>query len=124
MFVAAESSECFAICAPDGPSTPFAYPVLWVDILRLIIMVLGVTIIVLTPRLMLRAVALGQVLRLGGAGCFALISIGTEVDHLGDYPHYRLFVMLLGVCLMSAGIWRMRREIPPTTHGAENRTSE
>lgn len=115
---------CYAICAPDGPSTPFALPdIVWIDSLRLLVMVMGVVLIVVTPRLVLRAEALGQQMRLAGQGFFALIVIGTEVGHLGDDMHYRLVLSLLGISLLLWGAWRMRYEVPPRTR-PEHRTRE
>lgn len=86
-------------------------------------MVMGVVLIVATPRLILRAEAFGQQLRLAGQGFFALIVIGTEVDHLGDDMHYRLALTFLGISLLLWGTWRVRFEVPPRTR-PEHRTRE
>lgn len=78
-------------------------------------MLMGMLLIVVTPRLVMDAEALGQKCRLAGHGVFALIVVGTEVDHIGDYAHYRLFLSFLGISLLLFGVWRMRREVPPRT---------
>jgi hypothetical protein len=111
----ADLPACYALCAPDGPNTPFAFPTLFLtDILRICIMLLGVAIIVLTPRLVLSSPSKGQKARLLGQGIFALIVIGTEVDHIGDYMHYRLVLTLIGVSVMWWGLMQLKRECPPT----------
>lgn len=109
------SQNCWALCAPDGPSTPFSAATLWLDLFRVVVMVLGVALIVLTPRLVFRAKALGQQCRLLGQAVFATITVGTEVDHLGDYAHYRLVLSFVGVVLMLYGVYRMKFEVPPET---------
>ena len=107
--------DCWAICAPDGPGTPFSYGTLWLDIFRLVVMVLGVLLIVITPRLVFSAKAVGQQCRLLGHAVFASIAVGTEIDHLGDYANYRLPLTFAGVCLLLYGIYRMKFETPPET---------
>ena len=115
---------CFASCAPDGPSTPFGTPYLiWADSFRIVVMLLGLALIVWTPRLVLDACAAGQRARLAGQGIFALIVIGTEVDHMGDYAHYRLFVTFLGIAAMLWGVSRISREIPPRTQVSHRKSA-
>lgn len=105
---------CFALCAPDGPSAPFSTSALIiVDSFRILLMVMGMVLVVWAPRLALEARAPGQRARLIGQGIFALIVIGTEVDHLGDYAHYRLFITFIGISVMLWGVSQLRHESPP-----------
>jgi hypothetical protein len=116
--------DCYALCAPNGPNTPFAFPtIFWIDVARIIVMLLGMVLIVFTPRLVLQAGVVGQKCRLAGQGVFALIVIGTEVDHIGDFAHYRLALSFIGISLMLYGVWRMRTESPPRQR-FEHRTEE
>lgn len=87
-------------------------------------MVLGMVLIVFTPRLVLNAGTAGQRARLFGQGMFALVVIGTEVDHIGDYAHYRLIVSFIGLAVMLWGTWRIRIEDPPRTRIHEKWTRE
>lgn len=86
-------------------------------------MLLGLALIVWTPRLVLNARASGQQARLTAQCLFAMIVIGTEVDHIGDHAHYRLALSLIGVSLMLWGAWRLRYEVPPVNR-PEHRTKE
>jgi hypothetical protein len=116
--------NCFVLCAPSGPGTPFGNAVLIAeDILRIITMLLGMANIVWTPRLVLQAPALGQQCRLASQALFCLVVIGTEIDHMGDYAHYRLFVSFGAIAVMLFGLSRLEKEIPPKTR-SEFRQSE
>lgn len=107
--------DCWAICAPDGPGTPFSVETFWLDVFRVVLMVMGIYLIVLTPRLVFRAKAIGQQFRLLGHAVFAAVAVGTEVDHLGDYANYRLPLTFVGVCLLLYGVYRMKYETWPVT---------
>jgi hypothetical protein len=108
--------NCFMLCAPSGPGTPFgSFVLILVDCLRILTMLIGMAVIVWTPRLVLESPALGQQCRLASQAMFALIVIGTEIDHMGDYAHYRLYVSFIAVALMLFGLTRLSKEIPPKT---------
>lgn len=78
-------------------------------------MILGMVLIVFTPRLIINAGSAGQRARLFGQSMFALAVIGTEVEHIGDYAHYRLAISCIGLAVMLWGTWRIRFEDPPRT---------
>jgi hypothetical protein len=106
--------DCYFFCAPMGPNTPFEWPgIIWFDIIRIIIMVAGLVVVVSMPRLVLSSSSKGQRFRLFGQGFFALIVIGTEVDHIGDAAHYRLFISGVGIACTLYGNWQLHKEIPP-----------
>jgi hypothetical protein len=116
--------RCYAMCAPEGPNEPFAQPVLiWLDGFRILVMIMGVLLVVWTPSLILQARAVGQQARLLGQGIFSLIVIGTEVDHIGDYANYRLFLSFLGIAIMLWGTRRLSVETSPRTR-PEHRMKE
>lgn len=117
--------NCFALCAPNGPGTPFGTPgLVWIDSLRVLTMLVGMAVIVWTPRLVMQAPAFGQQCRLASQAMFCLIVIGTEVDHMGDYAHYRLYVSFVAVALMLYGLTRLNKETPPRTRSEFRQPAE
>jgi hypothetical protein len=117
--------NCFALCAPAGPGTPFGTTgLILIDSLRIITMLIGMVVIVWTPRLVLQAPSIGQQCRLASQAMFCLIVIGTEVDHMGDYAHYRLYVSFFAVVLMLYGLTRLNKETPPRTRSKFRQPAE
>lgn len=117
--------NCFVLCAPGGPGIPFGTPgLIALDCLRIVTMLIGVAIIVWTPRLVLEAPSIGQQARLASQAMFCLIVIGTEIDHMGDYAHYRLYVSFVAVSVMFYGLTRLHKEIPPKTRSEYRQSAE
>lgn len=94
---------CFILCSPTGPGTPFQGPMLWWDTLRVITLVLGYVVVVLTPWCIKRCEDWGQAARFTAFGAFCLSVIATEYSRLGDHASPRLAVNLLAVIAALAG---------------------
>jgi hypothetical protein len=74
----------------------------------MIIAVGGLTIVAVIPYATIsHAKTLGQMLRLIALGLFAVSAIGTEMQHFGDWAHYRLFFNVAGVVVAAIGLWMM-----------------
>jgi hypothetical protein len=101
--------------APDGPNTPFGEGVWMFDVLRLVTLLCLVGIFVVTPFCMARSVTLGQTARLLGAAIILGGAFGTELDHFGDYAHYRLYVNFFGSVVSAWGYWSFFRFEAPST---------
>lgn len=106
--------ECLPLlCPPTGPDTPFGSPLLIaLDAVRVIVWGLCLFIIgrALTTVYLIRNTRQRAIYIALACGAFAII--GTEIDHLGDYAHYRL-ALHAGAALAGAyglrGIqWRVR----------------
>lgn len=86
------------VCAPDGPSDPFGTPLLVVlDLIRVVVYIASFVIVVMVPKL-IREVEHGY--QRTGLAAFALVAFvaaTTEIDHLGDYGHIRLFMNVAAV---------------------------
>jgi hypothetical protein len=97
---------CFVFCSPEGPSTPFGSPLLAVlDVARVVCMIVGVAVVVATPRIVQRATHWGQGCRFGALAVFCLVAIDTRLEHFGDYASPRLLVDLVGTILALVGVW-------------------
>lgn len=107
--------------APDGPSTPFAQAVLLFDIMRVLVVAMGLYIAFVSVMLILeRANTLGMKARLAGT-CMAYFFFiaGTEIAHFGDYAHWRLFLGFIAAVVYSWGLWSFYKwESPPTLRAA------
>lgn len=102
---------CPALCSADGPSTPFATPMLaFADSLRLVVIVLAFICIVITPRAMHNAYSQGQRMRFLGICLFIVTAATTEMEHLGDLFSYRLVLNLIGSMVTTYGAFQFLRE--------------
>lgn len=95
------------LCPPTGPSLPFGEPLLLVlDALRVVIMLGGIYMIAMS------AMAITLVRQPRQRGVYAAVIIatlsimGTELDHLGDYIHYRF---LINMAFVGVGCWALHR---------------
>jgi hypothetical protein len=118
--------RCPWLCsAPGGPNTPFAWPVLFVvDSLRVLITVGSVVLVIISVWAIRRSVARGQVLRFLGVVPIYFYVLGTELDHLGDWPHWRFVTGLTGISLLLWGYWEhLYRELPAREKLNRDRTT-
>ena len=117
--------RCPWLCsAPRVPGTPFDWPVFFViDSLRLLLVVGAAVLIVISVWSVHRAVVPGQKTRFAGAIGLYLIVAGTELDHLGDIPHWRFFVALASIPLLVWGHYRhLRHELPAKSKPRQDST--
>ena len=96
--------RCPWLCsAPNGPNTPFAWPTFFVvDGLRLAMTIGAVVLIGIAVWSIHRSITRGQKARFTALIMLCLTVVGTELDHLGDLPHWRFLVNLVGITL---GLW-------------------
>src|SRR5688572_11426366 len=92
---------------PDGPSTPFAGPVFIYDVLRVIILVCILAIIALAPFAVMKTGTLGQKARFIGSTIVFIGVFGTELEHFGDFVHWRLYFNFLASTTMAWGYWSL-----------------
>jgi hypothetical protein len=117
---------CPWLCAaPTGPSTPFAWPALLVvDTFRLLIAAAAAVLVVVSVWAIRCSITQGQKCRFAFAALLALASLGTELDRIGDWPHWRFVVNLTGVAL---GLWgyyqHFRHELPASDRPERNKRS-
>lgn len=98
----------FGFAPPTGPDDPFgSYGLIIVDSIRVLIMGIGVLILTMTPAAVFRSQTLGQKVRLGASALLTISVLGTEIAHLGDYAHWRLFVNVVAISFSAWGIWAM-----------------
>ena len=115
MAAAEALDRCPWLCgAPLGPGTPFAWPVYFViDSFRILIVIGCVVLIGVSVWAIHRSPTLGQKCRFAFAAFMCIAAMGTELDRLGDLPHWRFVVNLTGVTL---GLWgyyqHLFRELP------------
>ena len=113
---------CPALCSADGPSTPFASPLLIAaDVIRLLVIVLAFVCIVSTPKVMHDAYSQGQRMRFLGICLFIITAATTEMEHFGDYPSYRLVLNLIGSVVTVYGTLQFRREARAYRRSRESR---
>jgi hypothetical protein len=115
--------HCPWLCsAPDGPNTPFDWPVYFVvDTLRLGITVVAVALIVISIWAITRSRAAGQKVRFLAVVPLLVSVLGTELEHLGDVPHWRFLTGLTGVLLLSWGYYQhLFREVPARDRTTQN----
>lgn len=117
--VAADSAEALDRCpwlcsAPDGPNTAFDWPVFFViDLLRVLIDVGALVAALVSIWAIRRSHVTGQKLRFLGSALLCVYVIGTELDHLGDVPHWRFLVGLTAIPLLLWGYYlNLRHELP------------
>lgn len=101
------------VSAPNGPGTPFATPTLVVfDATRVFIIISAFAIAALTPFVTIRTIrARHQRAGMWGLVCYALVSAGTEYDHLGDLANYRLALFAVANALALWRLWGMLRTV-------------
>ena len=107
--------RCPWLCAaPQGPDTPFDWPVFFVvDSLRVLITVGAVLLIAVSVSAILKSPSHGQKCRFGGGIGAYLYMFGTELSHLGDLPHWRFIVGIAAVPLLLWGYYQhLYREFP------------
>lgn len=95
------------LCSSDGPNLPFGSWLLTIaDSVRLICVISGLVIAAATPTLSRRSWTALQRLRMVSIGLFALVAGTTELEHLGDYPSYRLLfnIVAVGFALRGYGL--------------------
>jgi hypothetical protein len=114
-------SEFFTWNAPEGPSTPFGSGVMLFDLLRVIVLMLCLVIMMMSISAAGRPEGtLGQKVRLiGSALAFFLFIGGTELEHFGDYGHWRLYVGLLASSMVSWGMWSLFKFEAPSEFKAK-----
>jgi hypothetical protein len=109
---------CPWLCsAPPGPSTPFNWPIFFfTDSLRLFMTIGAVALLVTSIWAIRHTNAPGQKLRFAAMALLCLTVAGTEINHLGDVPHWRFLVNLTGIAL---GLWgyhqHLFHELPATS---------
>lgn len=101
---------CPWLCrAPQQPGTPFAWPVLTViDVFRVYIAVAAAILIVLSVWSIHRSGASGQKSRFAYAAFMTVGALGTELEQIGMWPHYRFVIYLVGVTI---GLWAYYRHL-------------
>ena len=102
---------------PSGPNTPFGPGVFVFDVMRVIVIscVIGITVIL--PIAVRRSTVLGQKARIIGAGIVFIGVCGTEIEHFGDYVHWRLYFFFFASVAMTWGYWSLfRYEDPAELH--------
>jgi hypothetical protein len=88
---------CPWLCSPDGPSTPFATPLLTLaDSIRVICFLLGLITISKMPAAIAHAKTRYHRMRFYALAAFILVAVTTEAVHMGDTPSYRLALNALG----------------------------
>lgn len=106
---------CPWLCGgPNYPHTPFAWPVFTiVDTLRVLIAVGAVLLVLASIWAIPRATIRGQRCRFLGYVGAGLFIAGTEIQHLGDVPHWRFLVGLVTVPIALYGVHQhLFREMP------------
>lgn len=104
---------CPALCSPDGPSLPFGSVLLvFADSLRLFCVILGFVLLLLSPTAIARCVTAGQHARFVSLAFAVMVSVLTEVEHLGDTPSYRLFFNVIMLLTGLYGVVSFTRETP------------
>lgn len=104
------------LCPPTEPGTPFGTPLLIAtDSIRTVVCLISLLVV---WRATTRALDPDEPSRIR-IGCIALASysvaaVGTEISHLGDYPHYRLLLFVIGSL---AGLFWFRN---PRTVGTDD----
>jgi hypothetical protein len=115
---AVDLADFCVICAPDGPDAPFGSPLIaFYDTLRMVCWGLAAAFAAYIPRALLLANSGGQRARFAGQLLFALVAVGTEVDHFGDNANYRLALNVAAMALCVWGLWEFFRE--QRQHAAE-----
>lgn len=108
--------------APLGPGTPFGTPALIVfDCLRLAVIVLGLVNLGLKPWLFRRCAAPGQMARMAALGMLSVVAMTIEIEHLGDYPNWRLFFALVAMIVNTWGNYSFLRYEAPSQIVADRR---
>jgi hypothetical protein len=105
---------------PDGPSTPFASGVLAYDVLRVIVLFCVAAICALAPLAVKKTGTLGQKARFLASTIVFVGVFGTELEHFGDFVHWRLYFNFIASTLMAWGYWSLFRyenpaELKPIT---------
>jgi len=116
---------CPWLCgAPTGPGTPFDWPVFFVvDSLRLLMVLGAAVLIVISIQAIMRSTTPGQKTRFAGAIGLYVYVLGTEIDRLGDTPHWRFVVGLTAIPLLLWGYYRhLRHELPAETRTRQDLT--
>ena len=91
--------------------TPFGTPTLiLLDSLRFVVIIGGFLLITSSVYMMAKTILPARWLLTAGLIGFVVSAIGTEIEHLGDHPTYRLFANLFGVVVALLGTWRARKE--------------
>lgn len=104
---------CPWLCSSDGPTTPFATPLLFIaDCLRICCQVVGIMCLLGLPMALANSGSFAQKMRFFGVACFILVAMTTEVVHIGDTPSYRLALNIIGLAAVTYGVlafdWRTR----------------
>lgn len=110
-------STFFSLTPPDGPSTPFASEVLFVDLIRVVVLLMSAYIVVVSSALIVERVGtLGMKARLAGTSLAFVFYIAlTEIEHIGDYAHGRLYAGFAAGVVYCWGLWSyFKWESPPT----------
>lgn len=106
----ASTTPCFLACTPVGPDEPFGSPLLVVvDTLRILSLLGGVFVVIVTPSIILRVAHWGQAVRFGALFGFCLVSIDSRLEHLGDYPSLRMLFDVAAIVAAVVGVWSYLR---------------
>jgi len=106
---------CPWLCGgPDYPSTPFTGPAFVViDSLRVLIALGATTLLVAAAWAIPRSVTKGQQCRFLYVVGTAIIIVGTEIQHLGDWPNWRFLAALVTTTIGFYGVYQhLFHELP------------
>jgi hypothetical protein len=107
------------LCAPDGPDIPFGpWPIVLYDLVRLFLALSCVGIFTLSLLSAVQAELLTQRARYVALMLFASVVLGTEIGHLGDDAHYRLWMAAVAVLMALWGLlgYFLQNEAPARQH--------
>jgi hypothetical protein len=98
---------------PQGPSDPFGTPGLVVIDSALVLVVVGAVFVVSRCVWALSSVRHGRQKSRFMALLLAVCVLAlTQIDHLGDYTHYRLPVTFILMCFAVHGLWKVKNWDP------------
>jgi hypothetical protein len=86
------------LCPPSGPDDPFGSPLLTVlDVVRVFVMVGALYTVAQSGIAIGKVDSWRQRVSYGGAILLEIYVGVTELEHIGDYAHYRLVVAVLAI---------------------------
>lgn len=92
-------------CAPEGPGNPWGTAELGVwDSVRVVLVLISAFVAIRSVIAAVWTDNRGQTWRYVALSMFAVITAGTELNHLGDWAHWRLPLSAVGVTAAAIGI--------------------